>query len=83
MHLPKSAQHRSNELDLVLDRFDLDLVVRLSQILLVLNDLQLPDLQVFLQFVQLVVILLEQTEELPVVILSEVEVLVPFGQSVL
>lgn len=83
MHLPESAQHRGNELDLVLDRFDLDLVVRLSQILLVLNDLQLPDLQVFLQFVQLVVILLEQTEELPVVILSEVEVLVPFGQSVL
>ena len=83
MHLPESAQHRGNELDLVLDRFDLDLVVRLSQILLILNDLQLPDLQVFLQFVQLVVILLEQTEELPVVILSEVEVLVPFGQSVL
>ena len=83
IHVSQLLEHLRDELDLVLKALDLDLAPRGPDVLLVLDDLQVAHLDVLLQLVQLVVVLLQQTQQLPIVVLGEVEVLVTLRQSVL
>ena len=83
VHQLKLLQHLCDKPDLLIEALYLYLVFRRLYVLFILNDLQVAQLDVLLQLIELVVVLFQEAKQLPVVVLCEIEVLIPLCQSFL
>jgi len=83
VHQLKLFQHLCDESDLLVETLYLYPVFRRLYVLFILNNLQVAQLYVLLQLVELVVVLLQEAQQLAVIVLSEIEILIPLRQRLL
>lgn len=83
VHQLKLFQHLCDESDLLIETLYLYPVFRRLYVLFILNNLQVAQLDVLLQLVELVVVLLQEAQQLAVIVLSEIEILIPLRQRLL
>ena len=83
VHQLKLFEHLCDESDLLIETLDLYPVFRRLYVLFVLNNLQVAQLDVLLELVELVVVLFQQAQKLPVIVLCEIEILIPLSQRLL
>lgn len=83
VHLLKLLQHLSDKPDLLIEALYLYLVFRRLYVLFILNDFQVAQLDVLLQLIKLVVVLFQEAQQLPVIVLCEIKVLISLCQCLL
>jgi len=83
VHQLKLFQHLCDESDLLVETLYLYPLFRRLYVLFILNNLQVAQLDVLLKLIELVVVLFQEAKQLPVIVLCEIEILIPLSQSLL